>query len=99
VKDEDLWKENLHRIWYNEIIPLLQEYFYNDYEKIKKVLGEDENNDGFIEKIRKDNTVKDYVPEDVERYDINHENKELYSENFDEFAKALNRVYKPENSK
>ena len=98
VKDEDLWKENLHRIWYNEIIPLLQEYFYNDYKKIKKVLGEDENGDGFIEKIKTDNTVKDYVPEDLERYDINHENKKLYSENFDEFVKALNKVYEPKSA-
>jgi len=95
VKDEELWKENLHRIWYTEIIPLLQEYFFNDYEKIKNVLGEDEKDNRFIEKIKKDDTVKDYVSGDVEIYDINRENKKLYAENFGEFVKALNKIYEP----
>ena len=98
VKDESLWKQNLHRIWYNEIIPLLQEYFYNDYKKIKRVLGEAEDDDGFIKKIEKDDAVKDYVPDDMERYDINSRNKELYAENFDEFVKALKKVYKPKST-
>lgn len=44
--------DSLASVFKNNIIPLLQEYFYNDYEKIALVLGE-----GFIE--RKDvNTIK-----------------------------------------
>lgn len=33
-------KEELSNVFKNNIIPLLQEYFYNDYEKIALVLGE-----------------------------------------------------------
>jgi len=29
----------LHLVWYQQIIPLLQEYFYNDFDRLKAVLG------------------------------------------------------------
>ncbi|SHI91782.1 McrB family protein [Flavobacterium terrae] len=46
--------EDLENTFKNNIIPLLQEYFYNDYEKIALVLGE-----GFVEiKRPQDNQVK-----------------------------------------
>lgn len=38
LKNGDL--ETLREIWYHEIIPLLQEYFYNDWEKLEYLLGE-----------------------------------------------------------
>ena len=57
--------EKLLPVFKNNIIPLLQEYFYGDYEKILLVLG-----DGFIE--RKTASVKfagnqsyDDVPDNV----------------------------------
>lgn len=31
--------EDLQFVFANEIIPLLQEYFYEDYEKLQKILG------------------------------------------------------------
>lgn len=37
--------EDLKAVFYDKIIPLLQEYFYGDYEKIQFVLGE-----GFVKK-------------------------------------------------
>lgn len=38
-KDGEVWKSNLKRIWFREVIPLLQQYFYNDYRKMMMVLG------------------------------------------------------------
>lgn len=35
-------KESLTKALLNKIIPLVEEYFYNDYEKIRLVLGDDE---------------------------------------------------------
>ncbi|MFZ9737733.1 MAG: AAA family ATPase [Prochlorotrichaceae cyanobacterium] len=32
--------EALHFAWYNRIIPLLQEYFYNDWERLQAVIGD-----------------------------------------------------------
>lgn len=33
--------EDLYRVLLNKIVPLLQEYFYNDWEKIRLILGQD----------------------------------------------------------
>lgn len=44
-KESDDAKSELDHIFRNKIIPLLQEYFYDDWEKIRMVLG-----DGFIKK-------------------------------------------------
>ena len=43
-------KEELFRVWYDEIVPLLQEYFYNDWEKLEHLLGKYKDGIGFIEK-------------------------------------------------
>lgn len=40
MKENMNWS-TLRVIFYNELIPLLQEFFYDDYEKIAKVIGED----------------------------------------------------------
>ena len=40
--------DDLRRIFKNKIIPLLQEYFYDDYEKIALVLGDTEKTERFV---------------------------------------------------
>lgn len=51
IKLESGDKKGLSNVFKNNIIPLLQEYFYNDYEKIALVLGS-----GFVqEKVAKKN--------------------------------------------
>ena len=55
--------ESLKKTFQNKIIPLLQEYFYDDYEKINLVL----NNNGFIKKAKIPNDLfvgSDLIDED-----------------------------------
>lgn len=67
--------ERLAVIFENEIIPLLQEYFYDDYEKIQLVLGDNQKPDDstrFI--VKKADTVKLFGNADIdfpEYYEIN----------------------------
>ena len=52
-------KAELENIFRNKIIPLLQEYFYDDWEKILMVLG-----DGFVEKEILEDDIFDYKADD-----------------------------------
>ncbi|GAB6274656.1 MAG: hypothetical protein STSR0004_15200 [Peptococcaceae bacterium] len=69
--------ENLAEIFENRIIPLLQEYFYDDYEKIQLVLGDNQKPDDstrFI--VKKTDAVKLFGNADIdfpEYYEVNSE--------------------------
>lgn len=69
--------ENLAGIFESKIIPLLQEYFYDDYEKIQLVLGDNQKPDDstrFI--VRKTDAVKLFGNADrnfSEYYEVNRE--------------------------
>lgn len=41
--------EDLRKVWYDRIIPLLQEYFYNDWERLRIVLKEYDGSRGFVD--------------------------------------------------
>ena len=84
VKDARDRVQKLYNVWYNEIIPLLQEYFYNDYEKLEQVLGKHvkdaQGERGFVElmtekEIRRalagadDASVVDSYIGDIHKYD------------------------------
>lgn len=67
--------ENLAGIFENNIIPLLQEYFYDDYEKIQLVLGDNQKPDDstrFI--VKRTDAVKLFGNADInftEYYEVN----------------------------
>ena len=72
---EDKSIDCLATIFENEIIPLLQEYFYDDYEKIQLVLGDNQKPDDstrFI--VKKTDAIKLFGNADIdfpEYYEIN----------------------------
>ena len=75
-------KEELQFVWYRKIIPLLQEYFYNDWEQLKLVLG-----NFVVETNTLNNNVKLQDKMNHKNYRINDE-----YENWDDFSKALDYI-------
>ncbi|MDP3305786.1 MAG: AAA family ATPase [Erysipelotrichaceae bacterium] len=69
--------QNLSDIFENKIIPLLQEYFYDDYEKIQLVLGDNQKSDDVTKFITRKNDVnKLFGNTEVEYpnyYQVNHD--------------------------
>jgi 5-methylcytosine-specific restriction protein B len=61
--------ETLKNIWFDEILPLLNEYFYNDWNKLQALLGEaeikGENNSSFIVK----SDLSKYKMKDIDKED------------------------------
>lgn len=77
--------EELMKVFRNKIIPLLKEYFFDDWRKIDMVLGcqgRSELNKKIIEKKLKTNIFNGIDPNEID------EEKELYQINLDEKAIA-----------
>ena len=72
--------QDLKEVFQNKIIPLLQEYFYDDYKKIKAVLNDNED-DGMIEKIEIDNLfASGFDLGDKEVYRVKPFNDDIWNE-------------------
>ncbi len=71
---------DLHFAWYHRIVPLLQEYFYNDGERVYAVMG-----DGFLRKVDNGGVS----PELSELIDTDSPRYELRSLNAEELVSAL----------
>ena len=82
VKVETL--DDLKEVFKNSIIPLLQEYFYDDFEKIKFVLNikDDEDNKDNNSIIRKEKIESKYIPETLPKnFPKSLKNKTIYEIN------------------
>ncbi len=61
---KDSFQEDIYSLWYDKIIPLIEEYFYNDQDSLKLVLGEAKDKQGFVEVMNKE--YKNIFPEDYD---------------------------------
>ena len=92
LKDDNTL-ENLKEIFLNRIIPLLQEYFYDDYERIQLVLGDNDKEDAY--KFIEDKDVKFREFFKGQPVDDVYDEKKIYrinKEAFDEIISYL-KIY------
>ena len=83
--------EDLKDVWFNEIIPLLNEYFYNDFEKLKLIIPD------FIEEI-KDNPFRNNSDYNETYYEFIKEDS-VKIEDFKEYLNnIINNVNKDNNN-
>jgi len=61
TKDSKIILNNLKFAFYNEIFPLIQEYFYNDWEKIRLLIGEK-----FVREIKSLDEAQNIVEDSVQ---------------------------------
>ena len=78
IKDEAQKKDELDNIFRNKIIPLLQEYFYDDWEKIQMVLGDHPNQNAQDD----DKFIKNFKSEENVLFGFNHEDIEDDQNNY-----------------
>jgi hypothetical protein len=85
LKDSNDLEKDLKQIFMNKIIPLLQEYFFNDYIKIAMVLGE-----GFMDKDKYSNVT--FAKNDSD-YESDYENTLTYEIKKDiNLSDAINKL-------
>ena len=89
--------DDLKEVFRNSIMPLLQEYFYGDFEKIKFVLNIKDNKDNnFI--IKKEKIESEYIPKNLlKNFPKSIQKKTIYEINeeaFEEYENYRNIYHK-----
>ncbi len=78
--------DDLRFAWYHRIVPLLQEYFYNDGERLRAVLGK-----RFVDEIRPDSGLFDALPENFD-LDMPHVEIRTFEGDDDGFLNSLQEL-------
>lgn len=76
--------DDLHFVWYHRVVPLLQEYFYNDGERLRAVLGDD-----FVKKVEASKSAATALGE---LYDSETAKLKIVELGGDELVAALQRM-------
>ena len=90
--------EDLKEVFKNSIMPLLQEYFYDDFEKIKFVLNIKDDEDDKDDKdnnsiIRKEKIESEYIPKTLPKnFPKSLKNKTIYEINEKTFEEGKNYI-------
>ena len=78
---------DLSNIFRNKIIPLLQEYFYDDWEKIRLILGDNQKDDEYqFIKVKTDYNETDLFGSNISNIELD-DNQKVYEINKDAFGK------------
>ncbi len=92
TEDGDI--EALREVFQDRIVPLLQEYFYDDYEKIAIVLGDDrssmQEDELFVSVKHVPKKIAGTPYDEGDKFSMN---VEVFSLDADRFAKRLQRIY------
>ncbi len=85
-------KDDLKAVWYKKIIPLLEEYFYNDWEKLEYLLG-NYNDGGFVKRKRESEIKKLFSNDNIASEYIDTYIGEIYEyKDSQDLIKALKRI-------
>lgn len=68
--------EDLHFTWYHRVIPLLQEYFYNDGQRLQALISED-----FLQPVEVDSAIQKAL-KDLYEPDLKYEIQQLEGKPF-----------------
>ena len=84
--DKDL-ETNFKQIWFDCIMPLLNEYFYGDWDKLQALLGKaQDNGESFIKKLSQVKFATSYTCDEDETFDFTPQ-KDI------DFSKALKNAF------
>ena len=94
--------DDLGNVFKNKIIPLLQEYFYDDWEKIRLILADNQEQNRDYQFITYDNSIPDeklLFGENLDDVDL-EEDKKIYKINQEAFSEpdSYLKIYPKENN-
>ncbi|PHD74071.1 hypothetical protein COF64_16420 [Bacillus sp. AFS043905] len=90
-------ESDLIGVWNQEIIPLVQEYFFNDWEKLELLLGSDKSDCSFIINKSKLPEYQDLFFSNEEDLDISKEIKKI--DNLKDLKNTMKYVFKIEEER